>query len=315
MNKLLFMPLLLVLLPMAYAEESTVSVPFDFVGQSCTFDEIAIEYHCVWQGTPDKMTLEDLEGFKDVLTDEEYLEAFDSIVEDQVREAESVKEEKKTPAEIKLDNLIADCRDSNGCSYADKEYIDALRTLFDSCELGIDAGARIQSYEFLQLPEDRPDTLFKSINLANYQGLRQILLDIEACDGWNVFKPQIEQYNNIHLDYRQGEADYHANHAMSGYTYDPYFTAPLDFKGEETKSWITGCEHNYWAQNLKRQNGCDMGEEFEHDSSLQQPMKDYMNNSIMKGYVKFQNGETSEQLYKNIRETREAKPTNYGGSQ
>ena len=33
-----------------YAETATVEVPFDSHGQSCSFDELAVEFHCVWQG-------------------------------------------------------------------------------------------------------------------------------------------------------------------------------------------------------------------------------------------------------------------------
>ncbi len=36
-----------------YAETATVEVPFESHGQSCNFDEIAIEYHCTWQGVVD----------------------------------------------------------------------------------------------------------------------------------------------------------------------------------------------------------------------------------------------------------------------
>ena len=80
------MPLLLVLLiPISYAEENTVNVPFTSHGNSCTFDEIAIEYHCVWQGTPDKMTRETLEEFKEHLTVEEYIEALDDILEEEAK--------------------------------------------------------------------------------------------------------------------------------------------------------------------------------------------------------------------------------------
>jgi len=86
MNKLIFMPLLLVLIiPIVFAEENTVNVPFTSHGNSCTFDEIAIEYHCIWQGTPDKMTRETLEEFKDNLTVEEYIEALDDILEEEAK--------------------------------------------------------------------------------------------------------------------------------------------------------------------------------------------------------------------------------------
>ena len=40
--------------------------------QSCHFDEIAVEFHCVWQGFKEVYTLEDLENYKDLLTAERY---------------------------------------------------------------------------------------------------------------------------------------------------------------------------------------------------------------------------------------------------
>ena len=56
----------------AYAETSTVEVPFDSHGQSCWYDEISIEYHCTWQGIRDTFTIEDLKEFKSVLSEETY---------------------------------------------------------------------------------------------------------------------------------------------------------------------------------------------------------------------------------------------------
>ena len=44
-----------------YAETTTVEVPFNSHGQTCNFDEIAVEYMCVWQGFKEVYTLEDSE--------------------------------------------------------------------------------------------------------------------------------------------------------------------------------------------------------------------------------------------------------------
>lgn len=55
-----------------YAETATVEVPFDSHGQSCNFDEIAVEYHCTWQGLQEKFDFETLQEYKDILSDGMY---------------------------------------------------------------------------------------------------------------------------------------------------------------------------------------------------------------------------------------------------
>ena len=40
----------------AYAEESTVQVPFDYHGQSCCL-ESATTYQCIWEGEVDPFSL------------------------------------------------------------------------------------------------------------------------------------------------------------------------------------------------------------------------------------------------------------------
>ena len=62
----------MVAIPQAQAEESVVQVPFISHGQSCTFDELAIEYQCTWQGVRDVFTIEDLKEFKSVLSEQRY---------------------------------------------------------------------------------------------------------------------------------------------------------------------------------------------------------------------------------------------------
>ena len=47
-----------------YAETATVEIPFDSHGSTCTFDELSVEFQCVWQGFKEVYTLEDLENYK-----------------------------------------------------------------------------------------------------------------------------------------------------------------------------------------------------------------------------------------------------------
>ena len=59
----------------AYAEESVVQVPFDYHGQSCWLESDTI-YHCTWEGEIQPFTLEDLEKYAHILTEEQYAEEY-----------------------------------------------------------------------------------------------------------------------------------------------------------------------------------------------------------------------------------------------
>ena len=101
-----------------YAETTTVEVPFDSHGQSCSFDEIAVEYHCVWQGFRDVFTMEDLKDYKELLTADRYDQEIQKLNEIALAEI-AVEQAKLTPnektiqsIEKKLDKGIATARDS-----------------------------------------------------------------------------------------------------------------------------------------------------------------------------------------------------------
>ena len=53
-----------------YAETATVEVPFDSHGQSCSFDELAVEFHCVWQGMIPEPTFESMQEIRDLISAE-----------------------------------------------------------------------------------------------------------------------------------------------------------------------------------------------------------------------------------------------------
>ena len=48
----------------AYKVKNGVEVPFTSPGQSCSFDEFSVEYHCVWQGIPEEITEDNIEELK-----------------------------------------------------------------------------------------------------------------------------------------------------------------------------------------------------------------------------------------------------------
>ena len=59
----------------AHAEEATVQVPFDYHGQSCWLESDTL-YQCTWQGEIEPFTLEDLEKYAHILTEEQYAEEY-----------------------------------------------------------------------------------------------------------------------------------------------------------------------------------------------------------------------------------------------
>ena len=88
-TKIFLTAILMVSFPLAYAETSTVEVPFDSHGQSCWFDELAIEYHCTWQGIQEKFTIQDLEEFRDILDETVYNEELKRLQEEALAEIEA----------------------------------------------------------------------------------------------------------------------------------------------------------------------------------------------------------------------------------
>ncbi len=309
--------LLMVSLPFAFAEQATIDVPFKSHGLSCTFDEVAVEYHCVWQGSPSPMTLEELEEFEDVLTPEEYEEAVEELSKEPVVEPTiEVPVKEQTIVEKELERLIELCHGSSGCTYADEEVMKSLRTMNDVCELGIEEGLPIQTYRTFELPTNTPDTKFKSINLGNYHVLKDIMLKIEECSSWNEYRAKyLAQYLDIVVDTWTGEELHHSNHATeSSYEYDPYFKAPVNPLDEHNIASQAICDHVLYSEKYKRQMGCPPTVFYEGDPSLAPEMKDYGNNLIWKQYQQFQNGDLSGQLHKNKMNSQNFADRVYGGN-
>lgn len=307
--------MLMVSVPVAFAETFEIETPWaESSGHGChvnPFNED--QYICTFDRYPTIMTLEDLEEFKHVLTEEEYEQAKEDIIDATVEDVVVEKPTPKTPTEILVERLM----EKDNPSEADLATIRALENLHKSCEIGIEEGARIQDYGKFLLP-DRSVTLDGSFNLKNYQPLRDILMKTDECNFWNEYREKyLRQYLDIELD-DHTDLKYWAHTSpaiatVGKYNYPAYFVQAPDPELEELKSRATGCEHNYWKTNLKIQNGCNVGIEYEHDPSLQTPIKDYINNPVWKSSVIFKNGDESHQLNKNIINARESEIHNYGG--
>ena len=86
---------------MAQAEESVVDVPFDYHGQSCWLESYTI-YQCIWQGEIEPFSLEDLEQYAHILTEEQYAEEYAKLTAEP--EPEIVVDD-RTPEEKLIEEL------------------------------------------------------------------------------------------------------------------------------------------------------------------------------------------------------------------
>ena len=122
----------------AYAEESVVQVPFDYHGQSCWL-ESATSYQCVWEGEVEPFSLEDLEKYAHVLTEEQYAEEYAKLTA--VPEPEVVVDD-RTPEE----KLIEKLQKKLFKGEADATEATHLRLLkqLDECQRGLGNSAAIQ---------------------------------------------------------------------------------------------------------------------------------------------------------------------------
>jgi hypothetical protein len=176
-----------------YAETATVEVPFDSHGQSCHFDEISVEYHCVWQGVGEKFTYEDLEEFKDLLDETIYDEELRKLNEHALAEIAEEKA-KLTPNELVI--LEIENKLNRGIATAtDSVYMNLLKEL-DTCQQGMDKQtAPFQNAREFEISEF---TMWK-VNNVKYDGkLGEIVMAIEECRAQHALKKVVgEGYSNM----------------------------------------------------------------------------------------------------------------------
>ena len=232
-----------------YAETSTVEVPFDSHGQSCNFDEIAVEYHCVWQGIVEEFTIDDLIQYKDLISEQRYDQEIKRLNEIALAEL-AVEKAKLTPnerviqeIERKLDRGIATAKDS--------VLMNLLKDL-DTCQQGMDSRTdAIQTAREFEIS----DFNLWSVNNVKYDGkLGEIVKAIEECRAQKeVFKLAVGYENMLtgEDDYQFSLQDKFTNDIQS-IPYDQYTrtTTSID------RSAI--CDNNQFADTQKAQFGCEV---------------------------------------------------------
>ena len=161
-----------------YAETATVEIPFDSHGSTCTFDELSVEFQCVWQGFKEVYTLEDLENYKDLLTEERYDQEIQKLNEQAL--AEIAEEKAKLTPNEKTIQEIEEKLAMGIATVTDSVYMNLLKEL-NTCKQGMDR----QTAPF-QEPREFEISEFNlwQVNNVPVEGhLGDLVMAVEECRG------------------------------------------------------------------------------------------------------------------------------------
>jgi hypothetical protein len=255
MNKLLLIYGLFVVstvgfLSFADAEEYTVDVPFDFHGVSCTFDEISIEYQCVWQGTQEVMSEEEIEQFKQEVA--ERLEARDDKIIEQLNEEAleqaEIEQAILTPNEKLIKSLEKKIMKGRA-NTADIVLLKMIKEL-DQCYQGIGRSEPIQnerSFE-ISLAEN-----FSNADLGSNYKLKNLSLAIQECKGQQIMETSILSAQYDHFVKDKDDIWYDHRSLFEGVQ-----AVPFDkFRETSTDIDISAiCENNQFSIEHRKQFDC-----------------------------------------------------------
>ena len=246
-SKIILTAILMFTIPLAYAETSVVEVPFDSHGQSCNFDEIAVEYHCTWQGIVEKFTIEDLEEYKDIISEQTYNQEIQRLNEEALAEI-AIEKAKLSPNELKIQQL-EEKLDRGVATARDSVLMNLLKTL-DTCKQGMDE--RTVHFQTAREFEIAEFNLWQ-VNNVKYDGaLGEIVMAIEECEAQEqVYKLGVG-YQNFDFGSKQYSLADKFTPDVKAVNYDLL----LATSNSVDTSLI--CDSNQHSQQYKKQFGCLM---------------------------------------------------------
>ena len=228
----------------AYAEESTIQVPFDYHGLSCWL-ESETTYQCTWQGEIEPVTIEELESFKDSISTEAYEKELARLTAPIVVEVapELTKDEKTIQKlELKLEKGIMKTPDA--------VLLQMLRDL-DECQQGLDNSSAIQNERSFVISQ------YDHLEVFNVQvtgQLGELSLAIEECKAQQVLEHQILTVAYLHFEEANRAGNFQHLEALKGVSAIPYEQyTKSDFKVDISVI----CDSHAYPQSYKDQMGCE----------------------------------------------------------
>jgi len=239
-----------------HAEESTVQVPFDYHGQSCWLESATV-YQCTWQGEIEPFTLEDLERYAHILTEEQYAEEYAKLTA--VPEPEVVVDD-RTPEE----KLVEELQLKLYRGEADATEATHLRLLkqLDECQRGLGNSAAIQ---------DRTSFIISQYEYGKYNNIEiqgqvgDLLQAIQECQAQQTLEHYVlsEEYKNK----ANGADDVFYDHlgAWKGIQAIDY---ELYTKNSDRYDLDPICDSHLYADVHKEQLGCEDVYEYEGKTNV-----------------------------------------------
>jgi hypothetical protein len=163
----------------AYAEESVVQVPFDYHGQSCWLESDTI-YQCTWEGEIEPFSLEDLEKYAHILTEEQYAEELAKLTA--VPEPEVVVDD-RTPEEKLIEKLQKKLFKGEATA-TEATHLRLLKQL-DECQRGLGNSAAVQDRSSFVISEFTHGK-FNNIEIKGQVG--DLLMAIQECQAQNTLE-------------------------------------------------------------------------------------------------------------------------------
>ena len=233
-----------------YAETATVEVPFTSHGQSCSFDELSVEFHCVWQGIPEEITEDNIEELKDLITQGMYDAEIAKLNEQALAEIE-IEKAKLTPNErtiLEIENKL-----NKGIGTASESVLMNLLKKLDTCQQGMDKQtAPFQTAREFEISHFH---LWK-VNNIPYEGqLGEIVMAIEECRGQQAL---LKVVGDGYAGMPTGEDDYNFSLADI-YTKDVQALNFADHTATHRnidRSLV--CDNHQFANTQKAQFGCEI---------------------------------------------------------
>jgi len=228
----------------AYGETATIQVPFDSHGTSCWYDESVILYHCTWQGEREISTIEDLEQFKEYLSEETYQEELARLSEPIVVEIiPELTDDERTiqKLELKLEKGIMKTPDA--------VLLQMLRSL-DECQQGLDNSSAIQKERIFVISQ------YEHLDLFNVQAtgqLGELSLAMEECRAQQVLEHQILTPAYKHFEDADRAGNFQHLESLKGISAIPYEQyTKSDFKVDTNVI----CDSHAYPQSYKDTMGC-----------------------------------------------------------
>ena len=229
----------------AYAEESVVQVPFDYHGQSCWL-ESDTTYQCVWEGEVKPFSLDDLERYAHILTEEQYAEEYAKLTAEP--EPEVVVDD-RTPEEKLIEKLQLKLYRGE----ADATEATHLRLLkqLDECQRGLGNSAAVQDRTSFVISEF---THGKYNNIEIKGQIGDLLMAIQECKAQNTLEHYVLSAADGNMANGDEDVFYDHHDAWTGIEALDY---ELYTKNSKRIDMNGICDNNQYTWSNKIMMGCD----------------------------------------------------------